>query len=180
MTNSSIPSLVALLRETLAEHRMTLGLYDCNVPEGADSSLIPPGTPAGVADLLAATDGLYLDHTTRLFRAEELTDQQFPTGLEGAELPDGSTLDDTSRFFFFGQARENPLLVDRDGSVWRVPDEGYVWYTGCRVEPVADTVSEFVRTWVASPQFQHLAGLEPSDLETSHWYRLLRLSGLAT
>ncbi len=180
MTHFDIHSLVAMLRGALAEHGIAQGLFDCDIPEGADSALIPPGTPAGVADLLTATDGLYLDHSTRLFRTEDLADHQFTTGLQDADLPDGSTVDDPSRFFFFGQACENPLLVDRDGSVWRVPDEGHLWYTGCRVEPIADDIDDFVRTWVASPQVQDLAGLDPTDLEASHWYQLLRLSGLAT
>ncbi|MBO1415103.1 hypothetical protein [Streptomyces sp. FH025] len=175
-----IASTMTLLRNTLAEHQADLELWDPSIPDGADQDAIPQEAPAGVGELLRASDGLYLDHSTRLFEASEIMDRQFPEGLEDAELPNGSPLDDTSRFFFFGLARENPLLVDRDGSVWRAPDEGALWYTGCRLEQIAGSVDEFFRTWVASSRFQDLAGLTPDDLDNSHWYQLLRLSGLAT
>ncbi|MGW7579739.1 hypothetical protein ACWGKU_04905 [Kitasatospora sp. NPDC054768] len=179
MTDLDIPDTISLLRETLAAHEKELELWDPEIPAGADAAEIPPNIPTGVADLLSASDGLYLTHSTRLFTASELMSRQFPEGLEEAELPDGSPLEDTSRFFFFGLACENPLLVDRDGSVWRAPDEGYVWFTGCRIEPIAGSVEEFFRTWVASPRFQDLAGVAPDNLDSSHWYQLLRLSGLA-
>nr|BFD90935.1 hypothetical protein KitaXyl93_22950 [Kitasatospora sp. Xyl93] len=179
MEMTDIASTTALLRNVLAEHQTDLELWDPSIPAGADAHAIPQETPHGVAELLRASDGLYLDHSTRLFEASEIMDRQFPEGLEDAELPDGSSLEDASRFFFFGLARENPLLVDRDGTVWRIPDDGSLWYTGCRLEQIAGSIDEFFQTWVASPRFQDLAGLDPDDLDNSHWYQLLRLSGLA-
>ncbi|GLW74285.1 hypothetical protein Kpho02_65830 [Kitasatospora phosalacinea] len=72
----------------------------------------------------------------------------------------------------------NPLLYDHtDGSVWRVPEEGFVWYTGCRLERIADGVEEFFSTWAASPRYLDLVRGTPD--EPDDWYRLLRLAGLA-
>ncbi|MET8628051.1 hypothetical protein ABZW30_30650 [Kitasatospora sp. NPDC004669] len=176
---SEISAVTALLRSTLAEHEAELRLWDCAVPEGADPELIPPGIPAGVAELLRASNGLYLSHSTYLYRADQVLDRQFPEGLAEAPLPDGSPPDDPSRFFFFGEACLNPLLVDRDGTVWRVPDEGFVWFTGCRLEPIAESVDEFFRVWIASARFRDLDGVDPDDPTDSHWLQLLRLSGLS-
>ncbi|MGW2867927.1 hypothetical protein [Kitasatospora sp. NPDC001225] len=169
--------VMGLLRSTLEAHREELGLLDCEVPQGGNGSSVPVGTPEGVRELVAASDGLYLDHSCRLYRADELADRQWAEGLEGAELPGGGVLEDASRFFYFGEAALNPLLVDHDGSVWRVPDEGYVWFTGCRVEPVAGSVEEFFFEWIAGERFRDLAGLDAEGVETSHWYRVLGLAG---
>ncbi|AUY53003.1 hypothetical protein [Streptomyces sp. CB01881] len=61
-----------------------------------------------------------------------------------------------------------------------MPDDGFVWYTGCRLERLTDDVGTFFTDWVAAPGFRDLAGLGPEDLATSHWYRLLRLTALAS
>ncbi|MBP0448765.1 hypothetical protein J5Y04_04305 [Kitasatospora sp. RG8] len=86
---AGLAGLTALLRAAHADHRHRLELWDCDVPAGAERSRIPAGTPVGVADLLAASDGVYPNHSTRLFAAEELDGQQFSEGLVGAELPGG-------------------------------------------------------------------------------------------
>ncbi|MFE7525595.1 hypothetical protein ACFU7Y_07715 [Kitasatospora sp. NPDC057542] len=172
--------VMGLLRSTLAAHRDELRLLDCDVPLGGDGSSVPEGTPEGVRELVAASDGLYLDHSCRLYSADELADRQWAEGLERAELPDGGVLEDASRFFYFGEARLNPLLVDRDGSVWRVPDEGYLWFTGCRVEPITGSVEEFFFEWIVGERFRDLAGLDEDGATTSHWYRVLGLAGLVS
>ncbi|MGE7438016.1 hypothetical protein [Kitasatospora sp. NPDC001175] len=175
-----LESLITTLRDTFNKHARELELWTPAIPTGADPQTLDLDTPPGVAALLSLSDGPYLDHSTQIYSSGDLSWQQVADNLVDAELPDGSTLTDASRFFCFGQACQNPLLVDvTDGSVWRVPDDGVVWYTGCRLERIADSVEEFFMDWVASPKYQDLAGLDPDELESSDWYRLLRLSGLA-
>ncbi|MEV7123975.1 hypothetical protein, partial [Kitasatospora griseola] len=134
MTEASLPAAISALRTALEENRDEHELWMLEIPEGSAPQDIPDGLPAGLADLLAASDGLNLAASTRFFSADELASQQLPDHLVGAKLPDGSELTDASNLYFFGEAAGNPLLVnEKDGSVWRVPDDGVVWYTGCRL-----------------------------------------------
>ncbi|WP_345701532.1 hypothetical protein [Kitasatospora terrestris] len=181
MTGADISRLVATLRDALEEHRRPYELWTPEIPAGCELQAVGDGVPPGVAGLLTISDGLYLTHSTRLFSSGDLPDEQVSENLVGARLPDGSRLTDAAPFFCFGQAVGNPLLVDgRDGSVWRVPDDGVVWYTGCRLERIAGTVDEFVTDWVVGDRFPDLAGLSPDVAADSDWYRLLKLSGLAS
>ncbi|GAA2084496.1 hypothetical protein GCM10009759_03590 [Kitasatospora saccharophila] len=170
----------AALRNALDEHRDEYELWMPEIPQGAAPQDIPDGLPPVLARLLAASDGPNLGTSTRLFSAEEIASQQVPDHLVGAKLNDGSELTDASHFIFFGEAAENPLLLnERDGTVWRVPDDGVVWYTGCRLEQIANSFNEFVAEWVLdADRFLDLAGLTPSEAMDSDWYRLLKLSGL--
>ncbi|MFF5255147.1 hypothetical protein ACFY4K_24315 [Streptomyces leeuwenhoekii] len=181
MTLSEAGVLVTKLRDTLAQFRDQFELWTPEIPTGAEPAKIAQGIPTSVAAALTMCDGLYMEHSTQLYSSDDLPYRQVSENLVGAVLPDGTKLADASHFFCFGQAAGNPLLVDsRDGSVWRVPDDGVVWYTGCRLEKIAVDVAEFFTDWIASLRFQDLAGLPSAELETSDWYRLLRLSGLAT
>ncbi|CAL9457220.1 hypothetical protein SUDANB58_02574 [Streptomyces sp. enrichment culture] len=181
MTLSGPAALVAKLRNALAQHREQFELWTPEIPAGVDPAKITEDIPASVAAMLTMCDGLYMDHSTQLYSRDDLPYRQISENLVGAVLPDGAKLTDASHFFCFGQAAGNPLLVDsHDGSVWRVPDDGVVWYTGCRLEKIAADVGEFFTNWITSPRFQDLAGLPSAELETSDWYRLLRLSGLTT
>ncbi|MFK0262559.1 hypothetical protein ACIQU1_14620 [Streptomyces angustmyceticus] len=181
MITADIPLLVARLRCALEEHREAHELWAPEIPAGCDPQQVSDDVPAGVAELLTTVDGMYLDHSTQLFGSDSLADRQVSGSLVGAELPDNSQLTDPSHFFCFGEAAGNPLLVDeQDGSVWRVPYDGVVWYTGCRLEPIADSVSGFFTQWIVTALFGDLAGLTADEAAHSDWYRLLKLSGLAS
>ncbi|MFC8717858.1 hypothetical protein [Kitasatospora sp. NPDC057198] len=172
-------ALVALLRETLARHGDAEQLWMCSVPPGAAPGTVDPQAPGPVAALLELTDGPYFNGSSRLFESDHLVwRQDVRENLVGAALPGGGTLADASHFYYFGEVHDNPLLYDRtDGSVWRVPEEGFVWYTGCRLERIADGFGEFFTEWVVSPRYLEL--VQGTSDEPDDWYRLLRLAGLA-
>ncbi|WP_033216515.1 hypothetical protein [Kitasatospora phosalacinea] len=69
--------------------------------------------------------------------------------LTDGPAPGGGTLADASHLHLFGLVQDDPLPYDRtDGSVWLVPEEGFVRYTGRRLERIADGVEEFFTEWV--------------------------------
>ncbi|UNO43550.1 hypothetical protein [Streptomyces sp. MST-110588] len=180
MTASGIPLLVARLRDALGEHREEHQLWAPDIPSGAGPWQMANGIPAGVAEILAIADGMHLDYSTQLFGSDVLPDRRMSELLAHAEPLDGCRLPDTSHFFCFGQAASNPLWVnEQDGSVWRVPDDGVLWYTGCRLERIADTMSDFFTGWVVTDRFRDLAGLPPEDVADNDWCRLLKLTGMA-
>ncbi|MFF4338373.1 hypothetical protein ACFY00_00380 [Kitasatospora sp. NPDC001540] len=180
MTDSVRASvLFDMLREALERYGDEHDLFMLRIPEGRDPDDLPEDLPPGLADLLEASDGLPLTGNTRLYGADSLPYQQVNDILVGATMPDGSKLADASDFFCFGQAAENPLLVKRsDGSVWRVPDDGVVWYTGCRLERIADSLNDFAVEWLATERFLDLLGPNLVGAADTDWYRLLKLSGL--
>ncbi|MEU5386231.1 hypothetical protein [Kitasatospora cineracea] len=182
VTGFDVPTAIAALRTSLEGNRDEWELWMPEIPEGSAPQDIPDGLPPGLAALLAASDGMHLAASTRLFGVDELASRQLPDHLVGAKLPDGGELADASDFFFFGEAADNPLLVNgADGSVWRVPDDGVVWYTGCRLERIASSLDAFVAEWILTPErFLDLAGLTPAEAADSDWYRLLDSSGLAS
>ncbi|MFF4340639.1 hypothetical protein ACFY00_11955 [Kitasatospora sp. NPDC001540] len=169
---------LTLLRETLERHRDAEELWTPSLPPGVAAGVLGPEVPGPVAALLELTDGPCFGPTGQVFGSGQLPWRQGQENLVGAALPGGGTLADASHFHFFGEVHGNPLLYDRtDGSVWRVPEEGLVWYTGCRLERIADGVEEFFTVWAASPRYLDLVQGTPD--EPDDWYRLLRSAGLA-
>ncbi|MFI6448664.1 hypothetical protein [Kitasatospora sp. NPDC050543] len=170
--NDYLADVMTLLRDVAQENEYPDGeFYSCSVGRPMAPEEIPPGTPAPLSELATAAANLICGYSVEV---RPLTDPgQYPVG---SRLNEAAGIENGDDYRLIGLARDNPLLFHvPDGSVWRVPFDGGLWYQECRVEKLAASIEDFITYWIAGPMFPNLAGQEGDDLAANEWYRLLIL-----
>ncbi|MFF0293554.1 hypothetical protein ACFYS8_25395 [Kitasatospora sp. NPDC004615] len=156
--------------------RENFDLAAVGLPAGAPAEELSDELPADLRRLLALSDGPHFGVRASLHSAGQIG---FFQGLEVLALAAG--IPDAGHYLNIGFVNEAPLLLDTaDGSVWAVRDDGGLWYQGCRLERIADSLEVFVSEWVAGPRFPELVEAAVDDLEWDDWWRLLQAAGRAT